>query len=247
MICEQIRSALAPLASCEPTTSGARIATHCLYPSFDPVEIHVVGHGDGFLVHDDGGAYREAWLHGCDQPAIKRWLTIAADRFSLQVVDSTLVAEIASAEWLQSGILSVANGAAFAATMALDRRPVSERRLVERITEALASAFREVEIQREVPVVGQSGKTHRFDLALTGPRGETLLIDAVAPHPVSIASSYVAFSDTQRASAARRVHFAVFDRPLDEADALLMRQVAELVPVAGLADGARRVLHARAT
>ncbi len=53
MTCEDILAALAGEATCEQTPSGMRVETHCLYPSFDPVDVFVVRHGEGFIVTDD--------------------------------------------------------------------------------------------------------------------------------------------------------------------------------------------------
>ena len=41
---------------CEETPEGARVATHCLYPSFESVRVFVARLSDGFNVHDGSGA-----------------------------------------------------------------------------------------------------------------------------------------------------------------------------------------------
>lgn len=52
MSCNAIRTAMENFSDCEPTLNGARIATHCLYPSFESVHVYVVKEGDAFTVHD---------------------------------------------------------------------------------------------------------------------------------------------------------------------------------------------------
>ena len=63
MSCKHIQKALAILPGCVETESGSRFTTHCLYPSFETVSVYVVRFGDGFNVHDDGGAVRSIWDH----------------------------------------------------------------------------------------------------------------------------------------------------------------------------------------
>src|SRR4051812_45181948 len=112
MTCNDVRAALSAFESCAETPSGARVATHCLYPSLEPVDVYVARYGDGFRVHDDGGAYREAWLHGREDGLVQRMLTRTAERYQVSVVDSCIVADAKSQEWLPAAIVAVANAAA---------------------------------------------------------------------------------------------------------------------------------------
>src|SRR6202035_1552289 len=106
MTCDEIRKALAAFETCEQTEQGARIATHCLYPSFEHVRVFVVKLGDGYTVHDGSGAYNAAWLHGRDEEIITRSLNDAAERFHLYVAGKSIAARVNSLDWLTSGILS---------------------------------------------------------------------------------------------------------------------------------------------
>jgi hypothetical protein len=119
--CGEIHAALSGLVVCEETTSGARLATHCLYPSFEAVRVFVAKFGDGYKVHDDGGAYREAWLHGRDDALISRIIKSEASRCRLAVSGASMVADVPSAEWLASAILTVSNASASAARKAVER------------------------------------------------------------------------------------------------------------------------------
>lgn len=115
MPCDEVRTALDAFGVCTETEEGSRVATHCVYPSFDPVHVFVVRYGDGFRVHDGGGALRAAWLHGREEANIRRMIAKQAVRFQVRVLDDAIVADAPSAEWLTSAILSVANASAWAA------------------------------------------------------------------------------------------------------------------------------------
>lgn len=119
MTCDSIRNALIAYGSCEETNEGARIPTHCLYPSFDVVHVYIAKFGDGYKVHDSGGAFRSAWGHGRDAPIITRFLHREAARYRLEVKDHVVIAYVPSHEWLVSGILAVANASASAANGAV--------------------------------------------------------------------------------------------------------------------------------
>src|SRR5580698_6697293 len=99
MICDQVRAALAEGDVCEETDSGARIVTHCLYPSFEPVEVYVSAFGAGFRITDGAGAAAAAFLHGRDE--LGKVLVRECARFGVDCRDDTIVAEVASAEWLR--------------------------------------------------------------------------------------------------------------------------------------------------
>ena len=97
-----------------------RIETTCLFPSFDVVSVYVIESGDGFIVHDGGGAVMSALQHGLTIEAVDAALQQQASRYGLQVKDGTLQCQFASKDWMHSAILSVANGTAAAANAALD-------------------------------------------------------------------------------------------------------------------------------
>src|SRR5215216_4419817 len=107
MSCDDIRLALSEFDACEETPNGSRVTTHCLYPSFEPVRIFVAKVGDGFKIHDGGGAFMSAWSHGRDESLISRALQSECNRFHLALDDDRLVAEVPSKDWLLSAILGV--------------------------------------------------------------------------------------------------------------------------------------------
>lgn len=106
--------------ACEQTPEGARIATHCLYPSFESVRVFVAKIGDGYTVHDGAGAYNTAWLHGRDDELLNKCLTDASGRFNVFVSGKALAVRANSLDWLTSAILTVSNASSYAAHSAVD-------------------------------------------------------------------------------------------------------------------------------
>jgi hypothetical protein len=242
MSCEDIRVALSEFGACVETDHGSRVTTHCLYPSFDPVSVFVVRFGDGFKVHDGGGATRSAWIHGRDPALINRMLNRYASRYQVAVSDDAIVADVPSPEWLPIGILSVANASAATAHAAVEHFvAASESLLRDRIFSVLRQTVPETTISKEASVPGRSGKLHRFDFIIQMTPKHMILIDAVAPHHISIASKYVAFSDVRAIEQDPYKKFAVHDRPLATDDVALLQQVADIVPFKSLRPGLIRV------
>jgi hypothetical protein len=248
MTCDDVRAALSAFEICVETEEGSRVTTHCLYPSFDPVNVYVVRFGDGFRVHDGGGALKAAWTHGREEPAIKKALGKKAARFEVNLLeDCSLVVDAPSVEWLTSAILAVANASAAAAHDVVDKVvSATERVLRDRILDVLKRTVRESAIAPDFGLTGKSGKVHHFDFAVQEPNDKLLLISAVAPHHISVSSKYVAFSDLIFRTDGRVDRFAVHDRPLDPSDVSLLLQVAEIVPVTSLRSGIERIGMVRA-
>ncbi|MBB6308317.1 hypothetical protein [Xanthobacter tagetidis] len=204
--------------------------------------VYVVKHGDGFIVHDGGGAFRSAWIHGRDDGLIRRSLTRASERFFSEVRDDMVSTTADSIEWLQAAIISVANASASGAALAVEKiSAATEKALALKIQGVLLRLFPEKSVAREFSVAGRSGKTHTFDFAVRD-MGRTILLDAIAPHHVSIAAKYVAFSDSKYDGSGVIDRFAVFDKPIDASDRALIEQVADLVPLASLERGLQRAV-----
>lgn len=242
--CDEIRLAFDPLFRCVETPSGSRIATHCLYPSFEMVRVFVAKVGDGFKIHDDGCAYREAWLHGRDKPLILNSLKREAERFNISVFDTALLAEVRSEEWLANAILTVANASSMAAHRAVEKIiTAAESDLIDKIKDILLHNFGKNNVRTGVEIRGKSGGARHFDFALHSHDKEEIYINGVLPHKGSVSSKYVAFSDTD----VKNDHkFAVFEKTLETADAALLQQVATVVPFHSLVRGANRIIaHVR--
>lgn len=241
MFCEVIRKALADFSGCVLTDAGARVATHCLYPSFEPVHVFIAKVGDGFDVHDGGSAFRAAWLHGRDEPVINKAIRDACGKFQLGLSERAIHAKVTSADWIASAILGVANASALAAHEAVAKIiAVAEEALVAKMDRTLAAALGPKAFERNVEVKGMSGGARHFDFMVGTPSDPKMLINGVASHRNSISAKYVAFADTELEKSKK---FAVHESELGHDDTLLLLQVASVVPLASLGPGARRSLH----
>lgn len=241
MNCDDIRALLGEGDFCQVTSEGVRIQTHCLHPSFEQVSVYVVGHGDGFIVHDGGEAVSAVLRHGRDDSSMQSALKRASIRYGLDLEDGMLTAK-ADAAWLKSAILSVANGSALAAALGVEAA-------IEKQARALHDAIL-VEIQKVVPEQriqsgykyrGVSGREWAVDFGILSDRGP-LLIKAVTPNANSISSGYTAFGDIGANDNIPR--FAVHDQPLSPENQALMRQVAQLMPLPSVGAGIRRAMTA---
>lgn len=237
MICNDVLVALSEGAVCEETDNGARVATQCLYPSFEPVEVFVAKLGEGFVVSDMGGAANSAWLHGRED--VEKIIAREALRYGAEARGGVVEARVPSADWLKSAILAVANASAASAIRALERAQLSaERELSDKIFDALVRVATRANVAREHLHRGSSGKQWRYDF-VANIKNEMILLNAVTPHHASISAKYVAFADLP-ANDDQIAKMAVFERPLDTSDASLMTQVATLVPIGSLESGVRR-------
>lgn len=244
MDCTELQSILDSKRFCERSENGAKILTQCLYPSADPVFVHVGMWGDGFRVTDGGGAAESALFHGKDENAVFAGLNAAGARHSLRVEGGQLVAFVPDKDWLPSAIMAVANGAALAASTAVAHiTKKHERSLASRILAQLDGIVPDKLIAKDYAYTGQSGKVWHVDYAITVP-DRPVLIKAVSPHHNSIAANYTTFGDLR---GQHNIRYSVFVRRPSEEDAALIRQVAELVPLKSLNAGAKeattRFLH----
>lgn len=227
--CAAVHAALLPFESCVRTSEGLRISTHCLYPSFGQVFVYIVGMGDGFIVHDGGGAVKEAWSHGAEPRAIAAASRMAASAFGCEVVLDQIRVSIPSIDWLWSAHVSVANATSDAARSAVGKsRVTKEESLIHRAKAAFDAAAWKPETRLEYKYAGRSGKVHTFDLAVQS--GEKVaLVDAVIAHPNSIASKYLAFSDTESGPGIYK--YALYDGDLPAEDKSLLSNVADLINI----------------
>lgn len=236
--CAELIAALDSRRLCERSPYGTKIATQCFYPSASTVFVHVGAWGDEFRVSDGGEAAQCALFHGRDAWAVEAGLKSASNRFSLTIDQDELVAFAPSKDWLPNVVAAVANGAAYAATVAVEHNlKKKEKTLSDRIESHLMNAIDNRLIAKNYEHRGRSGKVWSIDFAITSNR--PILIKAVTPHHNSIAATYTAFSDLAFDDNRR---FSVFSRRPQEHDAALLRQVAELVPLGALERGAQAAL-----
>lgn len=235
MDCDLLQSILDSRRICEQSENGAKILTQCLYPSSDPVFVHVGTWGDGYRVTDAGGAAEAALFHGKDEAAVSAGLSAARARHSLDLEGGQLVACVPNGDWLPAAVMAVANGAAHAASVAVHHvSKNNERSLASKILARLDRVVPEKMIARGYEYRGKSGKIWHVDFAITVPE-RPVLIKAVTPNHNSIASNYTTFGDLREQG---NLRYSVFQRRPAQDDASLLRQVAELVPLNSLESGA---------
>jgi hypothetical protein len=238
--CATVASALVDFAKCEETPNGARIITHCLYPSFNPVAVYVVRFGEGFIVHDDGEAKAMAWEHGRDDRVTSRYLNEQAQRYALAYERGRLSVTVQNGDWLAPAILAVANAACAAVNQAVAHIARSSMIVLQdAIYEALLAKYDKERVIKEPSRVGASGRTYEFDFGVQE-AGRLVLIDAVTPHAISINTKYTAFADVGRLIGNRGL--AVFDRPLASEDKTLLSDVADVVPFKSMTAEVQRAL-----
>lgn len=232
MDCDAIRSAMRGFDDCHPTADGARIATHCLYPSFEVVHVFVVREHDTFTVHDDGGAFHAAWSHGRDVKGITKVLANEAERRKLSLCDNRIIAAKISPDWLRSAILTVANASASAASAIIAKSTSqSDEALISKIDRMLTSRVAQARIARGFTLKGSSGGDRHFDFAVRRDEGYNLLISGVTSHHSSYFAKYVAFSDVDTVVEHK---LAVRDGALKTDVEALMQKVAFIVPLTAL-------------
>lgn len=232
MSCEAIRSAMAVFDACEPTLDGSRIATHCLYPSFETVFVYVVKAGDTYIVHDGKGAARAAWEHTSDDRVIAAAIEKEALRYHLRVDSNRLAATEVVLDWLRPAILAVANASAAAANAVVGRiLAANDEALVAKIDKALTAKIAPNRIARGFKVRGTSGGNRTFDFAIRGDDGFDLFLNGISSHHASYSLKYVAFSDIE---ADRSNKIAIREAPLKTDVEALMAQVATIVPLASI-------------
>lgn len=227
--CNFVNSKLDQFATCERTEDGIKVSTHCMYPSFDQVDVFVVGVGDGFIVHDGGGAGRMAWMHGVDASTFNRSVSQVATAFGCEFMKNGQQIRASASEeaWLWATIVSVANASADASRAVISRaRKTREYGLIQKTKAILDRAKWKPSTKLEAHYPGKSGKIHTFDLAVESDK-KIALIDAVTSHPNSIAAKYVAFSDTETRPGLYK--YALYENDLTQEDKALLSNVADLI------------------
>ena len=225
--CDLVRLTMGRFDSCQRTAAGIKVGTQCLYPSFEAVDVFIVGHGEGLIVHDDGEAARTAWLYGAEDRTVHKALSSAAQSFGCEVAGVQIRSEIPTHEWLWSAVAAVANASSDAARASLGKvRQTKEIGLIRKTKAILDAAKWRPETKLDFSYPGRSGKMHTFDLSVESDN-KLALIDAVIPHPTSIAAKYLAFSDAENRPGLYK--YALYDDDLSQEDKSLISNVADLI------------------
>ncbi|WP_340107792.1 hypothetical protein [Pikeienuella sp. HZG-20] len=223
--------------------------THCLYPSFSPVTVHVSRWNahNSFRITDGGGAAEEILRQGFSHDVLAPSFKAATSKFMLEESGGALWVEVESREWIENGILAVANASALAASTAFAYSATKQaENFIPEIMEAILRVVPPQRIATEFSMRGASGKHRKFDLAVLGAR--PLLIKSVTPYAASVNANFVSFSDVSKDSQGDRPDvrgFCVFKKEIPREDRALLSEVAMLVPLGSVEAGARQEINLR--
>lgn len=245
MDCDLILSALNSL-QCEQTDEGFRVLSHCLYPNFEQVPVYVQKHmDDGFLVHDGGEVYDFAFLENRSPSALKFYMREYAALFGVDSDDHRIFGRALTQNWLPNVIMAVANASAAAANALVmskaDTARQDDKEFREHTYQVLRDAFTEKRVPRRVERRGRTGKMYKFAFGVTF-KEKTALVDVVTPNPISVAARFTAFSAV--APRAFGGAFLAYNRPLAQGDAVLLSEVADVLPLDVLVASVERSFNA---
>jgi hypothetical protein len=210
----EITRTLADARVVAPEDRGILITTDCLYPSRASVVILVVGglRGETVTVHDDGGAAEELFIVGRTAARLRGILTRVARRYGLCVVGDVIASEPCPMEDVAAAIRLVANASQEAARELLGvSEPRAKRDLPQEIARAVTILHPDAQVLFEHAVTGASSRSHRFDVFVPLPGGQSLLVDTVSPDTSSVNAAIVANLDVGRRQDVRYLRAIVFD------------------------------------
>lgn len=198
---EQIKELLSGWTPLWEDGSRVRLATHCLYPSNENVSVVIEGGVNTFVVRDGGGAVREARSAGFCHRKPEQLVRSVIRSFGLSVSDGgEIYAPNVGREDLIGAVIVVANAAAVVAQNLCGRIVFKRRRNIKEQVKVLLEEKYSGRYLRDVRLVGESNKGHKFDYVVTGPKGEQLVLDVVLHDPNSINSTVVANLDLKNAN-----------------------------------------------
>ncbi len=179
----------------QPIVEGSTVIvpTHCLYPSRTVVNAFVDGGHSSAVVSDGGGALGEARSLFGDQAKLFKVLRQHAREWGLSVgkQNGWLYSQAVSLDQISSMIAVVASASRDAARALVSiSAPKPNADWVEDFARSLVFDFGS-NVSRNVQLVGESTKTHRYDFVIRLPGRASLVIETVRPDPNSINSAIV--------------------------------------------------------
>lgn len=231
MKCDTIVSILSNL-QCHETAEGACVLTHCLYPNFEQVAVYVQSHLDGFLVHDGGVGFDFAFMEGRNPTALKTHMREFASMYGVDSDDHRIFGRALTPEWLPNVVMAVANASSTAVNALLSARvEQDDREFREQTYEALRDAFTSDNVIRRIKRRGRTGRLYSFAFGVSF-RDHVAIVDTVTPSPISVSARFTSFSAVGARSLGGA--FLTYNKPLAGADAALLSEVADVVPLQAL-------------
>jgi hypothetical protein len=208
--CTQLESLLAQVFWVAELRDGARIKTHCIYPSNKFVQVALRGGPDTFYVSDDGGAIADVEAAGGmleDPDGLLRHLV---SQQGLSIQHGNIVSPRCKAEDVPVAIAFVANASRLAAEWLFAHTRIHKgpnfKELVGKYLRQLYS-----EQLRPESIVGKSSRTHKFDNVIVWGESRRLSIDPVLHDAASLYSRLAANLDVKGINLPNLDQWIVYD------------------------------------
>ena len=194
----QLREELNRIAAWTPTEDGARVTTHCMYPSNGLVDVVVRVGRHSAVVSDDGGAMSEAMSAGINISPNDWQLQRLLSSQGLEIKKGIISAPQVPLAEVPVTILLVANAAKDVAAWRYDHAKVKRHRDFRKALGDLLSRTFEERLTRNAVVAGKR-KQHTFANVIILPSEDLLIVDPVSREPSSINARVVSNLDVAQA------------------------------------------------
>lgn len=227
-----LREALSGMIAIMPVEDGVRVSTHCLYPSNGAVTLTVRGSGNEFVISDDCGALDELSSSGVRNPPSDKQVNSIIRNQGLKVKDGAIYSPVVPLDAVPAAIVLVANAAKVVAEWGYAHiRFAITRNFKKDLAELLERHFSD-KLKSDLPVVGESNKSHKFRHVIYLSGNRKLLIDPVINDPSSINARVVANMDVRMLKDPSIVQRIVYDDAVEwsSSDLRLLRNGAPTMP-----------------
>lgn len=194
---ETVKNALSEVSSLEETSNGVRVSTHCLYPSNSLVSVFIRGGEDTFVVSDEGRALIELTSSGVDLQHSRRAIANFASSQGVEYKNGVIYSPLASLMELPAAIILVANASKEIATHLFSHTHIKRRRNFKELVHQFLSAKFDGQRVKQMELVGESNKPHKFENVIVLNSEEKLIVDPVIHDPASINARVVANFDVK--------------------------------------------------
>jgi hypothetical protein len=226
-----VQAAVQEVIRVDETDDGVLVATHCLYPSNDFVQVAVRGGPNEFIVSDEGGAFADIESAGAqiEKPdALVRHLLVST---GMNIVNGVIRSPRVSREVLPIAIALTANASSDVAEWLYTHCKIKRERNFRKIVrEFLRKAYDDRVVDETI--VGESNKPHKFENVIRLPNDRRLIADAVIHDASSINARVIANLDVRMAKHQGLEQRIVYDdhEEWNPADLNLLQVGATAVP-----------------
>lgn len=229
---DTIRRAIASSVRLTFDEEHAWVDTQCLYPSNATVVLRIAGGKSTFHISDNAGAVHEAYSCGISVHKAKEAIRRVVRQQGLLFEQDEILSPPVEADDLGAAAVLVANASQEAAHWLLAHMKVRTiRNFRMELADLLARDFHN-ELAHNLPIVGASNKSHKFEHVISLSGGAKILIDPVVNEASSINARAVANLDVRQAKVPNLEQRIVYDDHDDwkAADLSLLQMGASIVP-----------------